>query len=192
MNIKIRFIPLAFLGVLILSIFVVHPVLPAEGTLRFYDIYYDGDIKWAKHSGRIGIEIDDPDLDPIVKMEGASAEPHTLSNQSTFYLVNIPVMDRNQDGFINARDITVQDENGNEVIVDRASSDGRVDLIYPYTGTVLVSYWGKVIESVDINIKSLADTDREQSGQWWNLSDRDRHQFPIVKPQLQPSNLESG
>ena len=83
----------------------------------------------------------------------------TLNNQRTFYLKNIPVLDRNDDGFINHRDVNVFKVDGAELAVDRASADGRVDLFDPHTGTVYVRYWGarKHNTGDSVSVKSQAD-----------------------------------
>ena len=150
--------PPLFLGTIILYLVAIVPVFSDVGTLRFYVPNYSyEDQEWAKQGGYVGIEVTDPDLDAVYKMEGASAESHTLANDTTFYLNNIPVAGRNHDGFVNRRDVTVVDANGNILDVDRVGQDGRVDLVSPHTGEVRVSYWGRAIDSVEVTVKSLAD-----------------------------------
>ena len=155
---KTRFITLVFLGPLILSLAAVVPAFSDAGTLRFYNVdnSYE-DQEWARQGGRVGIEVTDSDFGGIAKMEGASAERHTLSNVSTFFLMNVPVADRNGDGFVNAGDVTVVDANNQNIAVEDARNDGRVDLAAPYTGEVRVSYWGYAIDEVDVKVNSLAD-----------------------------------
>ena len=158
MTTKMWFIPLVFLGVLILSLATIAPVFSATAVLRFYDTddpYKDQE--WARQGGRVGIEVSDSDLNTIVKMEGESAERFSLSAERTIYLINIPVADRNGDGFVNRLDVTIVDASGNILDVDRVGADGRVDLVSPYTGEIRVSYWGYAIASVEASVKSLAD-----------------------------------
>ena len=158
MKTKIGLVSLVLLGVLIPLIVSIAPAFSATGTVRFYNVdnRYE-DQEWARQSGRVGIEVTDPDLNTIVKMEGASAEWHTLSNVSTFFLMNVPVADRNGDGFVNAGDVTVVDANNQNIAVEDARVDGRVDFAAPYTGEVRVSYWGYAIDRVEVKVKSLAD-----------------------------------
>lgn len=173
-----RFISLALLGALALSLSLVAilPVFSDTGALRFYD---PSDVEknqtWARQGAQVGIELTDPDLSGIkagivkhVNVPGgtpddcddcAPAEEVTLNNQRTFYLKNIPVLDRNDDGFINHRDVNVFELDGAELAVDRAGADGRVDLFYPHTGTVYVRYWGarKHNTGDSVSVKSQAD-----------------------------------
>ena len=154
-----RFISLTLLVALILSLTAVLPAFSDTGTLRFYDPSdADEEQTWTRQGGRVGIELTDPDLSGIrsgvikhVNIPGgtpdecddcAPAEIVTLNNERTFYLENVPVVDRNDDGFINRRDVNVYETDGTELTVDRASVDGRVDLVALYTGTVYVRYWG--------------------------------------------------
>ena len=150
--------PPLFLGTIILYLVAIVPVFSDVGTLRFYVPNYSyEDQEWARQGGYVGIEVTDPDLDAVYKMEGASAESHTLANVTTFFLNNVPVADRNRDGFVNSRDVTVVDANGNILDIDWVGEDGRVDLVSPHTGEVRVSYWGRAIDSVEVTVKSLAD-----------------------------------
>ncbi|MCY4653962.1 MAG: hypothetical protein OXC95_12460, partial [Dehalococcoidia bacterium] len=164
MKSKRRFIPLVFLGAIILSLLVIVPAFSATGTVRFYDVNdEDEDQEWARQGGMIYIEVDDEDLDVVAKFEGSNAESRSLDNERTFYLNSVPVADRNDDGFINLQDISVVDGNGNSVGVDRAQEDGRVDLLAPFTGTVMIAYWGAVEnntgmgDDATVTIKSQAD-----------------------------------
>ena len=171
-----RFISLALLVALILSLTAVLPAFSDTGTLRFYDPSdADEDQTWARQGGQIGLELTDPDLSGIrsgvikhVNVPGgtpdncddcAPAEAVTLNNESTFYLENVPVVDRNDDGFVNERDVNVFELDGSELAVDRVRVDGRVDLIAPHTGTVYVRYWGarKHDTGDAVRIKSQAD-----------------------------------
>ena len=145
MKSKRRFIPLVFLGAIILSLIVIVPAFSASGDVRFYsqsDTSKDQD--WARQGGSVALEVKDSDLDVVVKLAGDTAESVTLNNDDSFNLTNIPVADRNGDGFINRGDIAVVDSDGNPVTVDRAGADGRVDLVAAHTGTVRVSYDGAV------------------------------------------------
>ncbi len=155
-----RFIPPALLGILLISLIAVSPALSDAGAVRFYDPSSPSDDQvWARQGGQIGLEVSDSDLDAIAKMEGPTAERHTLGGVRTFHLTKVPVADRNGDGFVNERDITVEDEGGNPLDVDRARIDGRVDLISPYTGTVYVSYWAADFDDTGdrVRVKSRAD-----------------------------------
>ena len=164
MKSKRRFIPLVFLGAIILSLLVIVPAFSATGTVRFYDVNDDDeDQEWARQGGMIYVEVDDEDLDVVESFNGDAAESHMLSNVQTFFLRSVPVADRNDDGFINQRDISVVDASGNPVSVDRAGVDGRVDLNDPFDGEVLVSYDGAVRnntgegDDATVTIKSQAD-----------------------------------
>ena len=164
MKSKRRFIPLVFLGAIILSLLVIVPAFSATGTVRFYDVNDDDeDQEWARQGGMIYVEVDDEDLDVVESFNGDAAESHMLTNMQTFFLRSVPVADRNDDGFINQRDISVVDASGNPVSVDRAGVDGRVDLIAPFDGEVLVSYDGAVRnntgegDDATVTIKSQAD-----------------------------------
>ena len=155
-----RFIPLALLGALILSLPAVVSVFSATGTARFYDVNdADEDVEWARQGGLVGIEVKDTDLDIVAKLEGESAERKTLDNQTKFYLDAVPVADRDGDGFVNERDVIVLDDRGNQVAVDRARVDGRVDLLSPHTGVVRVIYWGSVKNDTGdaVRVRSRSD-----------------------------------
>ncbi len=163
-----RFLPLALLGMIIISLAAVSPTLSDTGALRFYDpADPDEDKQWASQGGQIGLEVKDPDLDMASKLvnlpnqdhpdceECVPAELVTLNNQKTFYLEAIPVLDSgvargnviagNTDGFVNKHDVRLVDEDGIQipgVVVDRLGRDGRVDLGSPYTGSFYAIYWG--------------------------------------------------
>lgn len=160
MKSKRRFIPLAFLGAIILSLLVIVPAFSATGAVRFYDQDdADDPQEWARQGGQVALEVEDDDLDVTSKMEGSSAESHTLSNVSTFFLRNVPVADRNGDGFVNAGDVTVVDASNQNIAVEDARNDGRVDLAAPYTGDIRVSYWGNSMDDTGdtVTVKSQAD-----------------------------------
>ena len=160
MKSKRRFIPLVFLGAIILSLLVIVPAFSATGTVRFYDQDdADDPQEWARQGGQVALEVEDDDLDVTSKMEGDSAESHTLSNVSTFFLRNVPVADRNGDGFVNAGDVTVVDANNQNVAVEDARNDGRVDLAAPHNGDIRVSYWGNSMDDTGdtVTVKSQAD-----------------------------------
>ena len=146
------------MGAIILSLLVIVPAFSATGTVRFYDVDdTDDDQEWTRQGGMAYVEVEDSDLDVVVKLTGDSAESHDLSNQDSFNLMRVPVADRNDDGFVNRSDITVVDAAGNTLAVDTARDDGRVDLEEPHTGQVRVAYWGAEKNSVDITVKSQAD-----------------------------------
>ena len=164
MKSKRRFIPLVFLGAIILSLLVIVPAFSASGTVRFYDVDdTDEDQEWTRQGGMVAIEVDDSDLDVVAEFTGDDAEMHMLDAQKTFFLRSVPVSDRNDDGFVNQRDISVVDMSGNPVAVDRAGVDGRVDLVDTYTGEVRVSYEGAVVnntgmgDDATVTVKSQAD-----------------------------------
>ena len=164
MKSKRRFIPLVFLGAIILSLLVIVPAFSASGTVRFYDVDdTDEDQEWTRQGGMVAIEVDDSDLDVVAAFENDDAESHMLDAQRTFFLMSVPVNDRNDDGFVNQRDISVVDMSGNPVDVDRAGVDGRVDLVNTYTGEVRVSYEGAVVnntgmgDDATVTVKSQAD-----------------------------------
>ena len=171
-----RFISLALLVALILSLTAVLPAFSDTGSLRFYDPSdADQEQTWVRQGGQIGLELADPDLSGIgsgvikhMNVPGgapddcdgcAPAEVVTLNNERTFYLENVPVVDRNDDGFINERDVSVFELDGSELAIDRARVDGRVDLVALHTGTVYVRYWGarKHDTGDAVRIKSQAD-----------------------------------
>lgn len=170
------FISLALLGALVLSLVAVLPIFSDAGTLRFYDPSdADEEQTWTRQGGQVGLELTDPDLSGIragvikhVNIPGgtpdecddcALAEIVTLNDERTFFLDNVPVVDRNDDGFVNRRDVNVFETDGTELTVDRVSVDGRVDLVARYTGTVYVRYWGarKHDTGDTVRIKSQAD-----------------------------------
>ncbi len=135
-------------------------VSPHTGTV--FVSYVAMDVNGNVHNiggGQIGLEVSDPDLDIISKMEGVSSEQHTFSNVNSFFLRNVSVVDRNDDGFVNERDVSIEDAVGNPIEVDRVYIDGRVDLVIPYTGTVFVSYWADGINDTGdkVRVKSQAD-----------------------------------
>ena len=147
MKSKRRFIPLVFLGAIILSLLVIVPAFSASGTVRFYDVNddKDEDQEWTRQGGMVHIEVKDSDLDVVAKFEGDSAYSKTLSgdkNNSTLTMFRSRT--ETDDGFVNRKDVTVVDANGDELAVYRASIDGQVELTADHTGTVMVSYWGAV------------------------------------------------
>ena len=160
MKSKRRFIPLVFLGAIIMSLLVIVPAFTDTGAVRFYDMEdTDEDQEWARQGGMVYVEVEDSDLDVNADLSGASAEMHTLDNERTFYLMNKPVADANGDGFVNAQDVSVVSAANTAMVirVDRAAEDGRVDLLEPYTGDVLVSYEGAVANETMAQVKSQAD-----------------------------------
>ena len=81
MKSKRRFIPLVFLGAIILSLLVIVPAFSASGTVRFYDVDdTDEDQEWTRQGGMVYIEVDDSDLDVVGKRSRATAPiRHTLN-----------------------------------------------------------------------------------------------------------------
>ncbi len=180
-----RFIPLALLGVIIVSLAVASPVLSTSGTVRFYNpSSSNDDQEWANQGGQVGLEVADSDLDIAVKLVNTPNQIHsncddcvsveliTLDNQKTFYLSAIPILDSGvgtgnvitgePDTFINSHDILLVDEYGVQVTqpqVDTLGIDGRVDLFSPYTGSFYAVYWGWNISDTGdlVKVKSQAD-----------------------------------
>ncbi len=169
MKSKTRFIPLVFLGAIILSLIVIVPAFSATGAVRFYDVNdTDEDQEWARQGGMVAVEVEDSDLDVVSKRVDTPsqtavdcdncvmAEMVTLAAERTFYLESVPVadsgvadnnvVDGDTDGFVNSRDIRLVDMDGNNVTspqVDRLGVDGRVDLVAAHTGTFYAVYWGE-------------------------------------------------
>ena len=145
------------IGMMLVFLSVASPAHSASGAVGFYDAStFGGDyLEWSRQGARVGLEVRDSDLDTITKFEGTAAEQYVLNAERTFFLMEVPVADRNDDGFVNQRDIAVTDANGSAIDVDRASIDGRVDLVGAYTGTVYVSYWaagpGNTGDRVSVN-----------------------------------------
>ena len=180
-----RFIPLLLLGMVLASLAAVSPALADSGTVRFYTPSNpDDDQEWITQYGQVGLEVADSDLDVAVKLvntpnqvhpgcdECVDAEFITLEDQRTFYLSDVPVIDSGvetgnviigqTDGFINAHDILLVDEDGVELAqpeVRDVEIDGRVDLTSPYTGSFYAVYWGwDVGDSRDlVSVKSQAN-----------------------------------
>ena len=72
MKSKRRFIPLVFLGAIILSLLVIVPAFSASGTVRFYDVNdEDEDQEWTRQGGMVHIEVKDSDLDVEVEVSGS-------------------------------------------------------------------------------------------------------------------------
>ena len=144
-----------------MSLLLITPAFSAtSGEARFYDVNDTSDPQeWARQGGQVALEVKDGDLNVTSKMGGDSAESHMLNNVQTFFLMNVPVADRNDDGFVNARDVTVVDADDNNLAVNRASDDGRIDLQAPHDGTVRVSYWGATKDDTGdtVTVKSQAD-----------------------------------
>ena len=160
MKSKRRFIPLVFLGAIIMSLLLVIPAFSATGEVRFYDQEdADDPQEWAMQGGQVALEVEDDDLDVVTKLAGDSAESIALTGAQSFFLSNVPVADRNGDGFVNAGDVTVVDESNNTVQVSDARNDGRIVLEAAHTGTVRVSYWGSSMDDTGdtVTVKSQAD-----------------------------------
>lgn len=160
MKSKRRFIPLVFLGAIVMSLLLVIPAFSATGEVRFYDQDdADDPQEWARQGGQVALEVEDDDLDVVTKLEGNSAEEHSLQGQTRLNLMNVPVGDRNGDGFVNRLDVTVVDANNNPLAVNDARNDGQVDLVNGHDGTVRVSYWGHARNDTGdtVTVKSQAD-----------------------------------
>ena len=148
MKSKRRFIPLVFLGAIIMSLLLILPVFAANGEVRFYDhTDTDDDQEWARQGGMVYLEVKDSDLD---KDDDVVGERQTVSN-GRFRVANVPIVDNNGDTFINELDVNVAVRNadgtaGSTLVVDRVNVDGRVDLQdSAFSGDVLVSYKGGVV-----------------------------------------------
>ena len=180
-----RLIPLLLLGMFLASLASTSPALSDSGTVRFYTPSDpDDDQEWVSREGQVGLEVADSDLDVAVKFVNTPKQVHpecdecvdaefiTLDNQRTFYLSALPVLDSGvesgnvitgqTDGFINAHDILLVDENGVELPqpeVRDVGRDGRVDLTSPYTGSFYAVYWGwSTGDTGDlVKVKSQAD-----------------------------------
>ena len=167
-----RFMPLALFVAFIVSLPAALPIFSDAGALRFYNpSNAEEERTWARQGGQVGLELADPDLSGVIKRVNipggtpddcdacAQAEVVTLNDQRAFYLENVPVVDRNDDGFVNEQDVSVFKTDGSELTVDRARVDGRVDLLAPYTGTVYVRYWGAIMRDTGdtVSVKSRAD-----------------------------------
>lgn len=145
-----RFISLALLVALILSLTAVLPAFSDTGTLRFYDPYdVDDDQAWARQGGQVYLEVEDDDLDVDLAVTG---EPQMVpAGWGWFRVKNVPIVDNNGDRFLNDQDVNVVVRNadgaaGSALAVDRVSEDGRVDLVdRSFSGEVLVSYKGAVV-----------------------------------------------
>lgn len=180
-----RFISLALLGIIIVSLAAASPALSTSGTVRFFNPSSpNDDQEWTSRGGQVGLEVTDSDLDVAVKLvntpnqihpncdECVSAELITLDNKKTFYLSAIPILDSGVgtgnvitgqlDHFINAHDILLVDEDGVQVTqpqVDTLEIDGRVDLFSLYTGSFYAVYWGWNIGDTGdlVEVKSQED-----------------------------------
>ena len=180
-----RFISLALLGIIIVSLAAASPALSTSGTVRFFNPSSPSDDQeWTNRGGQVGLEVADSDLDVAVKLvntpnqihpncdECVSAELITLDNKKTFYLSAIPILDSGVgtgnvitgqlDHFINAHDILLVDEDGVQVTqpqVDTLEIDGRVDLFSLYTGSFYAVYWGWNIGDTGdmVSVKSQED-----------------------------------
>ena len=185
MKIYLRFIPLLLLGMFLVSLAAASTALSVSGTVRFISPSDpDDEQEWASQGGQVGLEVVDPDLDVEVKLvntpnqvhpdcdECVDAEFITLDNRRSFYLSAVPVLDSgvesgnvitgHSDGFINAHDILLVDEDGVELSqpeVREVGIDGRVDLVSEFTGSFYAVYWGWNIGDTGdlVKVKSQAD-----------------------------------
>lgn len=181
----LRFTPLLILAMLIVFAATASMALSASGTVRFYSPSDpDDDQEWTGQGGQVGLEVADSDLDVAVKLvntpnqvhpdcsECVDAEFIELDNRRTFYLSAIPVLDSGvesgnvitgqQDGFINAHDILLVDEDGvqlSQPAIRDVFIDGRVDLVSEFTGSFYAVYWGWNIGDTGdlVSVKSQAD-----------------------------------
>ena len=180
-----RIIPLALLGIFLVSLAVVSPALSTSGAARFFNPSSpDDDQQWVRQGGQVGLEVADSDLDIAVKLvntpnqihadcdECVDAEFITLNARKTFYLSAIPILDSGVetnnvitgqlDNFINSHDILLVDEDGVRITqpqVDTLGIDGRVELFSEYTGSFYAVYWGWNIGDTDdaARVKSQSD-----------------------------------
>ena len=157
MKSKRRFIPLVFLGAIIMSLLLITPAFSAKtGEVRFY-VDSDDDQEWARQGGEVALEVEDDDLD----VDKESTDTFAAGEQ-TVNLSNIPVADRNDDGFVNRQDVTLvglDDQPIAGVSIDRAGADGRVDLKVAPTVGFKISYTGAEKNNTGdtVTVKSQAD-----------------------------------
>ena len=149
MKSKRRFIPLVFLGAIIMSLLLILPVFAANGEVRFYDhTDPDDEQEWARQGGMVYLEVKDSDLDEDLEV---TDEPQTVpAGQGWFRVDNRPIVDGpDSDVFLTEEDVLVKDaSDGSTLTVDRVSSDGRIDLLdSTFSGDVLVSYKGSVVNN---------------------------------------------
>ena len=150
MKSKRRFIPLVFLGAIIMSLLLILPVFAANGEVRFYDVSdTDDDQEWARQGGPVYLEVEDSDLDVDISVTGE--QQNVPAGQGWFRVMNRPVVDNNGDTFLNEDDVNVVVRNadgsaGSTLAVNGVRPDGRVDLVdSTFSGDVLVSYKGAVV-----------------------------------------------
>ena len=145
MKSKRRFIPLVFLGAIIMSLLLIMPVFAADGKVRFYDSSdASDDQEWARQGGMVYLEVEDDDLDMDVLITGEEQDVRA----GRLDVDNVPVVDRRGSRFLTDVDVDVVAQNadgspGRTLAVDRVSEDGRIDLASPddnYTGMVFVDY----------------------------------------------------
>ena len=139
---------------------IITPTPPDNDVVRFYDVNDPDEYQeWTRQGGVVAIEVKDRDLDVVTKLAGDSAESITLTGTQSFFLSNVPLADRNGDGFVNAGDVTVVDASNNTVAVSDARDDGRIVLQTAHTGDVRVSYWGNSTDDTGdtVRVKSQAD-----------------------------------
>ena len=149
MKSKRRFIPLVFLGAIIMSLLLIVPVFSADGAVRFYnDSDTSKDQEWARQGGSVYLEVKDSDLDVDLEVNGEVQ--NVPADRNWFRVNNTPVVDRNSDTFLNEEDVIVVARNldgsaGSRLAVDGVRADGRVDLVdATFSGAVLVTYKGSV------------------------------------------------
>ena len=164
MKSKRRFIPLVFLGAIILSLLVIVPAFSATGTVRFYvpddsNMPTSDDQDWGRQGGTAYLEVEDSDLDEDLVVTGEDQ----MASNGRFYVANVPVVDRNGDTFLNERDVDVVDGNNSPLDVNNVSADGRIDLgpgaDASYSGPVKVNYKGAVRNDTGdaVKVRSQAD-----------------------------------
>ncbi len=158
MKSKRRFIPLVFIGAIIMSLLLIVPAFSAtDGKVRFYDTSdTSDDQEWARQGGQVALEVSDSDLDVDIE-----ATEDFAAGVRTVNLMNIPVADANGDGFVNRLDVTAVDMNDDplpaDFAVDRVGADGRVDLTAAATVAFKVKYKGAQKNDVEVKVKSQAD-----------------------------------
>lgn len=152
MKSKRRFIPLVFMGAIIMSLLLILPVFAADGEVRFYDVSDTADDQeWARQGGMVNLEVKDDDLDMDQLITGEAQ----VAQNGRIVVNNVPVVDRRGSRFLTDVDVDVNVRNpdgtpGATLAVDRVGEDGRIDLRAPddnYSGPVFVDYQAAVFNN---------------------------------------------